>query len=768
MQNFLSFKRNESSTKRLKHKSKYVIELLKASKSYSGNKAWNLRFLEKHGFRIPLTYVLEQQVFEDYLREPDKTIQKIEKELEVLLSINKKYALRSSTDIEDSSSHSYAGQFLTVLNVENKSDIIKAIIDIWKSSNEAKIVDYSKNVGSFRDSVKTSVIIQEMVESKYSGAVFTKNPLTGFDEVIVELVEGFGTSLVQDGLTPERWVRKWGAWKEKPVNPFTEEKMLIGIVLESKKIQKKYGKPIDLEWAFDGKNLYWLQLREITTLKKIKLYSNRMAREMIPGVILPLVWSINIPTISKAWKLILKDLFGDSASNLDVMNLAKSFYGRTYFNMGLFGDLFSLLGMPRESLELMLGLEVTGGEKPMFSLSGRTLRYFPRIMSFSFGITLLPHRINSYIAEHKRFLDKMRHVDLNKLDYSDSLDLIDRVMEIGVKSSYIVVISQLMHSMFQMMSKSKKMYGVNYYDSNFRLNELYLMYSALTAEEKQCLEDVAAPATHIQSGPYQKFMKKYQLFLKDFGHYSEHSNDMSYLTWRENPKQIIDLVKNYNPTVTSTFQNRSSSSIADIYKQYRENVTYLYTKNYSYFRPIFLQISSKLVKENILNDVNDVFYLSYDEIKDTIKRKEGDGVKALVEKRKREIESVRLIDPPELIFSDKQPEMRVASENQKTLKGLAVSSGKFYGTARIVKTIADAINVGEGDIIVIPYSDVSWTSLFTKVGGIISESGGMLSHSAIIARELNIPAVVAVRNAMNIKDGSSLLLDGDLGEIKIG
>jgi pyruvate,water dikinase len=85
-----------------------------------------------------------------------------------------------------------------------------------------------------------------------------------------------------------------------------------------------------------------------------------------------------------------------------------------------------------------------------------------------------------------------------------------------------------------------------------------------------------------------------------------------------------------------------------------------------------------------------------------------------------------------------------------------------------VKTIADANNVCGGDIIVIPYSDVSWTSLFTKVGGIISESGGMLSHSAIIARELNIPAVVAVRNAMNIKDGSSLLLDGDLGEVKIG
>ena len=253
MQNFFSFKRNENPAKRLKHKSKYIIELSKTRKNYSGNKAWNLLYLEKHGFRIPLTYVLEQQVFEDYLREPNSTIQKIEEEIEDLLSINKKYALRSSTNIEDSIGYSYAGQFLTVLNVKNKSDIIRAIIDIWKSSIEAKIVDYTKNMGKIGSSVKTSVIIQEMVESKYSGAVFTKNPLTGFDEIIIELVEGFGTSLVQDGLTPERWVRKWGAWKEKPVNPFTDDKMLIDIALESKKIQKKYGKPIDLEWAFDGK-----------------------------------------------------------------------------------------------------------------------------------------------------------------------------------------------------------------------------------------------------------------------------------------------------------------------------------------------------------------------------------------------------------------------------------------------------------------------------------------------------------------------------------
>lgn len=758
---------NENSTKRTYFKPRYIVELSKSKKSNYGSKAKNLLFLENHRFRIPLTHVIGFQAFEDYQRDRNKTILKIEEELDKIISKNKKYALRSSTNLEDSSEHSYAGQFLTVLNAKNKTEIIKAIIEIWESSSDQKIIKYKDELKNEKTPLNISIIIQEMVESKYSGVVFTKNPVTGFDEIIIESVEGLGTYLVQDGVTPERWVRKWGVWKEKPEFPFTNENIISDLALESKKILKKYGKPIDLEWAYDGNTLYWLQLREITTLKNIKLYSNRMAREMIPGIILPLVWSINIPIVAGSWKLILTDLFGDSINNLDIMNLAKQFYSRAYFNMGLFGELFSILGMPRESLELMLGLDITGNEKPRFSPSLKTLKYVPRIIAFSFGITLLPYKINSYITDQKRFLYKMEKINIKNLTYSESIDLIDDIIEFGVNSSYIVVISQLMHSMFQMMSKKNKMHGINNYDSNFRLNELYIIYTMLSTEERKLLEDIHIPSTYNESSSLKNFIKNYKLFLKDFGHYSEHSNDMSYLTWKENPKQIIDLVKNYTIISNSNFKKKNDKSIAEIYRQYRDNVTYLYTKNYSYLRPNFLELSKKFLIGNILDDVNDIFYLSYDEIKRIIRDNKNDNYKFIVEERKNEIKKVKNIDPPELIFSEIQPELVVVSKNHTTLKGLAVSNGKCYGIARIIKSIADINKVCKGDIIIIPYSDVSWASLFNNVKGIVSESGGMLSHCAIIARELKLPAVVAVRGAMSIKDGSTVLVDGDLGEVKI-
>ena len=71
----------------------------------------------------------------------------------------------------------------------------------------------------------------------------------------------------------------------------------------------------------------------------------------------------------------------------------------------------------------------------------------------------------------------------------------------------------------------------------------------------------------------------------------------------------------------------------------------------------------------------------------------------------------------------------------------------------------------EGDVLVIPYSDVGWTPLFIKAGAVIAESGGILSHSSIIAREYGIPAVVSVPGACQLADGALVTVDGYRGEV---
>ena len=746
---------------------KYVKKLIRSTENI-GNKAKNLIFLHKQGFKVPQSYVLSPEAYEDYKQDIEGTLTRIEQELDNSLSKNKSYAVRSSTSIEDSLQYSYAGQFKTVLNTKNVVEIINAILEIWNSTDNKSVINYRNNESRKNDSIKISVIIQEMINSEYSGVIFTKNPVTGLDEVILEVVKGLGTSLVQDGITPDRWVSKWGAWSEKPENPSIDERIIKQLISEAKIVQKKYGKPVDLEFACDGKDVYWLQLREITTITGLKLYSNKISREMIPGVILPLVWSINIPINERSWKMILRDLFGGS---MDILNaeLAKQFYYRAYFNMGLFGDLFSILGMPRESIELMIGVEVPGEEKPAFKPSMRTLRYAGRVISFSMGITTLPRRINRYIVEQKIFLKTLRNFDPDELSNEQKIDLIDKIIENGIKNSYIVTLTQLMYSMFSMMSKNKDIIIDTDYDTNKRIDELYNLFQRLNDSEKKSIEKEEKINPNKISEPHRKFTDEFDAFLKDFGHYSEHSNDLSYTTWREKPSQIIELIKKYSTTNQKTEPPKKpmdKNNITYKYKLFRETVTYLYTKNYSYLRPLFLSISKKLVVDGTIKKEDDIFYLSYDEIK-TIINRGAKNFDSTIAKRRWEVEKVRDLEPPELIFSDEEPEIKTGSANPRVLRGISASGGRVYGTAKIVKNFGDAHKVNEGDIIVIPYSDVSWTSLFYKVKGIISESGGILSHCAIIAREYKIPAVVSVKGALNLKDGTQVHIDGDSGVITV-
>ena len=102
-----------------------------------------------------------------------------------------------------------------------------------------------------------------------------------------------------------------------------------------------------------------------------------------------------------------------------------------------------------------------------------------------------------------------------------------------------------------------------------------------------------------------------------------------------------------------------------------------------------------------------------------------------------------------------------------TLHGTPSSRGTHYGVARVIRGIAEFDRVEEGDIIVIPFSDVGWTPLFAKAGAVVAESGGMLSHSSIVAREYGIPCVVSVSGAMSIPDGSMAVVDGYRGIVTL-
>jgi len=129
------------------------------------------------------------------------------------------------------------------------------------------------------------------------------------------------------------------------------------------------------------------------------------------------------------------------------------------------------------------------------------------------------------------------------------------------------------------------------------------------------------------------------------------------------------------------------------------------------------------------------------------------------------MEKFRHANPPGQIYGDEAPELE--DQPQGKLSGVATSMGRYTGPARVARGIQDFNKVLQGDVLVIPYSDVGWSPLFARVGAVIAESGGLLSHSSIIAREYGIPAVVSVNGAMNLCDCTRVTVDGCSGEIII-
>ncbi len=170
---------------------------------------------------------------------------------------------------------------------------------------------YSADRGARADGpASMAVIVQEMVQAEFSGVAFSANPITGFTETIIEAVPGLGEGLMQRGETPERWIRKAGAWRSRPDAPELPENVAEQLAADVAEMARRYKQPVDVEWVLAEGQLSYVQLRPITGIGEITYYSNRFSREMLPGIIVPLVWSVNIPVVNGVWIGVLDRLVG--------------------------------------------------------------------------------------------------------------------------------------------------------------------------------------------------------------------------------------------------------------------------------------------------------------------------------------------------------------------------------------------------------------------------------------------------------------------------
>ncbi|KGK90116.1 phosphoenolpyruvate synthase [Clostridium sp. HMP27] len=175
-----------------------------------------------------------------------------------------------------------------------------------------------------------------------------------------------------------------------------------------------------------------------------------------------------------------------------------------------------------------------------------------------------------------------------------------------------------------------------------------------------------------------------------------------------------------------------------------------------------------LVNKGVIQNREDIYYLTFDELRDAIKTSGLDY--NIITKRKEEYETFEKLTPPRVITSDGEiitGEYNTDKIPEGALAGVPVSSGVVEGRARVVLKMEDA-KIEEGDILVTTFTDPSWTPLFVSIKGLVTEVGGMMTHGAVVAREYGLPAVVSVENATKlIKDGQRIRINGKEGYVEL-
>ncbi|MBC1906189.1 phosphoenolpyruvate synthase [Listeria booriae] len=201
---------------------------------------------------------------------------------------------------------------------------------------------------------------------------------------------------------------------------------------------------------------------------------------------------------------------------------------------------------------------------------------------------------------------------------------------------------------------------------------------------------------------------------------------------------------------------------------YREYPKYGMINRYFVYKQALLKEAAQLVQAEIIKEPEDIFYLNFEELHEVVRTEQLDYT--IITTRKADYNQFDKLTPPRVLTSD--GEIITGKYKRENLPsdaiiGLPVSSGTIEGRARVILNMADA-NLEEGDILITPFTDPSWTPLFVSIKGLVTEVGGLMTHGAVIAREYGLPAVIGVENATTrIQDGDRIRVNGTEGYIEI-
>jgi phosphohistidine swiveling domain-containing protein len=749
--------------------------------SKMGGKAHKLHLLKAAGFNVPGGFILP---------EPRPNMSDL---IEGIGGFP--VAVRSSGSMEDMAQASFAGLYETFLYVKNHEELQSTISQCFASRDSQRVKDYleTKGIKYTTESLSMSVLVQKMIDPLLAGVLFTLNPVNGFEEEFyLEYCEGVGERLVSGHVTPSSCtynIHKNSIQSEfiNTENTKIDSRVLDELIKESKRIHAYFGTPQDIEWAIDkNNNLHILQSRPITTFSFRNDVPELTNADFKDGGVSARVCT---PFMFSAYRNALQVSMGsyfktiNLIKNPDEIKWIASYYGRVYWNAGAVKEgLKQIPDFNEEGFDRDLGLQKDYGPNgPHITKTtvASVVNAIPILIGLNREFTDCETMVNQFrdqFADRDKKL-KEKNFFLSKMSVNEFCQWFMDVIHFQVQTeqSYFRTIYNNSNYQTEFKSTLKKM--KNYQEGD----EVELMgqLSGVSHLDVQLdLENlkIVANSFGIHSS---KYLKEREIFLSTHYHHGPAELDITVPRWGEKKEWVDDLVKGVTPTVKkssksfnetvkrlesgagflSKFQFRKTLNRSRHFLIVREEMRSYSTRAYYLLRLGMLEFGSRFKI-----DEESLFMLDLNEVQAHLMNHQ----KLLPDLSGRLLhyQAYRYFSAPNDFggFIVQQS----LSPKDGVMKGIGCSPGVITGRARVIIDIHETLNLTKEDILITLFTDPGWTPVLARIGGVVTEVGGLLSHAAVIGREYGIPAVLNLNGATKlIKDGSLIRVDGKTGVIEV-
>lgn len=738
-----------------------------------------------------------------------------------------KLAVRSSATDEDGATCSFAGMLESYLNVE-KQDVFDAIKKCFISCFSKRVMEYRKNNNLINENISMAVIIMEMVDADFAGVVFTSNPRTNNpDEVYITAVEGLGEAIVSGKENSSDYALNiFNEIVYKNETEFkVEEKLLIEIAKTAKMIEEKdeHRRGLDIEYAVKNNEIYILQSRLITTSSHIDKNKNRTILdnsniiESYSGVTTPLTYTFAKEVYSKIYHQTLRNFCVSekaiSSIEDDLNNMLYFYENKIYYKLNSWYKMTSLYpGYEKNKryMENMMGVKT-----PLEETNGQAKTRLVKIYA-KFIYKMLRMKKDSAIFL-KRFNEVTGDYRNNKFDGKTNKELINiyETLENEIIDDFTTPIANDMGAMVFygiLTDKVKKKSILNgdgliskilskqgNVESVKQTTMLLDLVDEIKKDEKILKifqeEDNTYLIDELGKNELDIF-KKINMYIQKFGARSMEELKLETITLNEDPTFLFNTIKSYlsiDTNENTTVDIIDDSEILNHYKflekflmdklikctkyfiRNRELLRLQRTYIYDIIRNIYLAIGRNLEKEQIIDNYRDIFYLEKKEISDFVNGTEMKNIKSVIHNRKEEYleNKGKEIYERMYFYGDVKKEnmipiysMQETNSDDTTLKGVAGGGNVKIGIVKYVQEPSEKFE--KGYILMAKRTDPGWTILFPMAEAIIIERGSILSHSAVVAREMGKTLVVGVRGLTEkVRDGDKVKVDGINGTIEI-